>query len=97
MGIHQNDVIFLTGSIRVNSENKLAIGIVDGEAIAGEEDRSLENCEVGFLFHGFWVLLKALNEISRDGKIYIQSGRSLKRALIFPCPSNLNSRVMSSG
>ena len=58
VGIHQNDLVFVSSvrSVWVDSENELALGIVDSEAIAGEEERSLENSEMGFFFEDIRIL-----------------------------------------
>lgn len=44
-GVHENDfgVVTSTDSVRFDSENEVAGGIVNGEAIAGEEKTSLVN------------------------------------------------------
>lgn len=38
------------GPVGVDPEDELAVGIVDGEAVAGEEQRGLQNGEMGFVF-----------------------------------------------
>lgn len=50
--IHEDDLVFEAGvgAVGVDPEDEVAVGVVDGEAIAGEEEGGLENGEVGFLF-----------------------------------------------
>lgn len=50
--VHEDELVSVTcaRSIRVNSEKELALGVVDGEAITGEEERSLSNCEMCLFF-----------------------------------------------
>ena len=43
MGVHEDKLVPVAdiGTVRVDSEDELAFAIVDGEAIAGEEERGL--------------------------------------------------------
>ena len=44
------------GAVGVNTEDELAEGVVDGEAVTGEEEGGLEDGEVGFLFEDIAIL-----------------------------------------
>lgn len=53
-GVHENEFALITGVglVRVDSEDERALGVVDGEAVTGEEEGGLENSELGlFLVH----------------------------------------------
>ncbi|KAK4272619.1 hypothetical protein QN277_021148 [Acacia crassicarpa] len=45
-------------SVSVNVEDELAVGVMDGEAVAGEEERGLEDNDMGFFFEDIGVLDK---------------------------------------
>lgn len=49
-GVHENDlgVFTSTDSVRFDSEDEVAGGVIDGEAIAVEEKTSLVNCKLSF-------------------------------------------------
>lgn len=57
--VHEDEVVFITrvGPIRINSEHKLPGGIIGGEAIAGEKQRRLQNCELRFLLQHILVAI----------------------------------------
>lgn len=50
--IHENEFVSVAsvGSVRVNSEDELALAVVDGEAITGEEERGFEDGEMDLFF-----------------------------------------------
>ena len=52
MGIHEDELVFVAGvgSVSLDAEDELAVGVVDGEAVAGEEEGGLEDGEMGFFF-----------------------------------------------
>lgn len=50
--IHENEFVSVAsvGSVRVNSEDELTLAVVDGEAVAGEEERGFEDGEMDLFF-----------------------------------------------
>lgn len=51
LGVHEDEfaTVVGVGGVRVDSEDHLAFAVVDGEAVAGEEDGGFGNGEVGIL------------------------------------------------
>jgi hypothetical protein len=49
-GVHENDFapVMGFGPVRVDSEDQVALAIIDGEAIIGEEKRGLQDGEMSF-------------------------------------------------
>lgn len=47
-GVHEDEFgeVAVAGAVGVDTEDQLALGVVDGEAIAGEEERGFEDSEV---------------------------------------------------
>jgi len=52
MGIHENKLVLVTceGTIGVEAEDEVALGIVDSEAITAEEEGCFEHCELRLFF-----------------------------------------------
>lgn len=51
VGVHEDDFasVARVGAVRVDSEDELALAVVDSEAIAGEEEAGFANGEEGLL------------------------------------------------
>lgn len=50
-GVHEDEFALVAGVglVRVDSEDELALGVVDGEAVTGEEEGGLEDGELDLL------------------------------------------------
>lgn len=51
MGIHQDQLGRVTdvGAVGVDPEDELALAVIGGKAVAGEEERALANGQMGLL------------------------------------------------
>lgn len=50
--VHENEFIPVAGigAVGVDAEEQLGVGVVDGEAVIGEEKRGFQDGEMGFFF-----------------------------------------------